>query len=57
VSLIEKGGHGVDVGRLIRLAAALDMSLLEPVDVGSPPLIAWRGRPGGESAAEPRTAP
>jgi hypothetical protein len=33
VSLIEKGTHGVDVVRLWRLAAILDVSLLELVDV------------------------
>ncbi|HEV7656590.1 MAG TPA: helix-turn-helix transcriptional regulator [Mycobacteriales bacterium] len=33
VSLIEKGTHGVDVVRLWRLAAVLDVSLLELVDV------------------------
>jgi transcriptional regulator with XRE-family HTH domain len=35
LSLIEKGGHGVDVIRLIRLAEVLDVSLLELLDVGS----------------------
>jgi transcriptional regulator with XRE-family HTH domain len=29
VSLIEKGTHGVDVVRLLRLAAALDVPLAE----------------------------
>jgi transcriptional regulator with XRE-family HTH domain len=35
LSLIEKGSHGVDVVRLLRLADALDVSLLELLDVGS----------------------
>lgn len=37
VSIIEHGAHGVDVVRLFRLAAALDVSLLTLLDVGSPP--------------------
>jgi transcriptional regulator with XRE-family HTH domain len=36
VSLIEHGSHGVDVVRLLRLAAALGVSLPELVDVGAP---------------------
>ena len=35
VSLIEKGSHGVDVVRLLRLADALDVPLLELLDLGS----------------------
>lgn len=33
VSLIEKGAHGVDVVRLMRLAAVLDLSLVELLDL------------------------
>ena len=36
VSLIEKGSHGVDVVRLLRLADALDVSLPELLDLASP---------------------
>ena len=35
VSLIEKGSHGVDVVRLLRLANALQVSLPELLDVGA----------------------
>jgi DNA-binding Xre family transcriptional regulator len=35
VNLIEKGSRGVDVVRLLRLADALDVSLLELLDLGS----------------------
>jgi len=34
ISLIEHGGHGVDVLRLLRIAAALDMPLSELVNTG-----------------------
>ena len=43
VSLIEKGTHGVDVVRLLRLAAALDVSLAELIGASPPP---DRRRPG-----------
>lgn len=36
VSLIEKGAHGVDVVRLLRLAAALDVPLAELLEVTPP---------------------
>ena len=36
VSLIEKGTHGVDVVRLLRLAAALDVPLAELLGVTPP---------------------
>jgi transcriptional regulator with XRE-family HTH domain len=35
VSLIEKGSHGVDVVRLLRLADALNVSLPELLDLGA----------------------
>jgi transcriptional regulator with XRE-family HTH domain len=37
VSLIEKGTHGVDVVRLLRLAAALDVPLAELIGAATPP--------------------
>jgi transcriptional regulator with XRE-family HTH domain len=37
LSLIEHGAHGVDVVRLFRLAAALDMPLVDLVDDRSDP--------------------
>jgi XRE family transcriptional regulator, regulator of sulfur utilization len=36
VSLIEKGSHGVDVVRLLRLAAALDVPLAELIGATPP---------------------
>lgn len=36
VSLIEKGGHGVDVVRLLRLADVFGVTLVELVDVSAP---------------------
>ena len=36
ISLLEKGAHGVDVVRLLRLAAALDVSLAELLDLSDP---------------------
>ena len=37
VSLVEHGCHGVDVVRLIRLAAVLEIPLTELVDITRPP--------------------
>ncbi len=37
LSLIEQGAHGVDVVRLFRLAAALDMPLVDLLDDRSDP--------------------
>jgi transcriptional regulator with XRE-family HTH domain len=36
INLLEHGGHGVDVVRLLRLATALHVSLTELLDVESP---------------------
>jgi transcriptional regulator with XRE-family HTH domain len=34
ISLLEHGGHGVDVVRLLRIAAALDLPLADLVNTG-----------------------
>ena len=36
ISLIEKGTHGIEVGRLLRLAAVLDVPLPHLVDLQTP---------------------
>ena len=45
VSLIEKGSHGVDVVRLLRLADALAVSLPELLDLGGPEADRVEGLP------------
>jgi len=45
VSLIEKGSHGVDVVRLLRLADALAVSLPELLDLGASEADRVKGLP------------